>query len=292
MIKSMTGYGRGEWQQEGERVEVEVKSFNHRYCDILPHLPRRLNSLDGQIRSYVKQRISRGRIEIFVQIGNSSPADQKLELDLNLARDYHLALQALQNTLGIPGEIRLETLSSFKEIFTRKEVETNLEKEWAALQVALEGALGQMENMRRQEGLMLRQDFLDRLEIVGKMLQGIEEKAPLALLACRDRLAQRVQELCGGLQIDESRLAQEVAYLAERSDLNEELVRIRSHLNQFREMLDRPEPMGRKLDFLLQEINREANTIGSKANDAGIAQLAVGMKAELEKIREQVQNVE
>jgi uncharacterized protein (TIGR00255 family) len=292
MIKSMTGYGRGEWQQEEERVEVEVKSFNHRYCDIQPHLPRRLNSLDGQIRNTVKQRVSRGRVEIFVQIGNSSLVEQKLELDLNLARDYHLALQALQKDLEVPGEIRIETLSNFKEIFTRKEVETNLEKEWAALQVALEEALGQLENMRRQEGLMLRQDFLDRLKMVGEMLQGIEEKAPLALLACRDRLAQRVQELCGGLKIDEARLAQEVAYLAERSDLHEELVRIRSHLNQFREMLDRPEPMGRKLDFLLQEINREANTIGSKANDAGIAQLAVGIKTELEKIREQVQNVE
>ena len=139
---------------------------------------------------------------------------------------------------------------------------------------------------------MLRQDFLNRLKTVEEMLQGIEEKAPLALRACRDRLAQRVQELGGGLQIDEARLAQEVAYLAERSDLNEELVRIGSHLSQFREMLDRPEPMGRKLDFLLQEINREANTIGSKASDAGIAQLAVEIKSELEKIREQVQNVE
>jgi uncharacterized protein (TIGR00255 family) len=292
MIKSMTGYGRGEWQGEGQRVEVEVKSFNHRYCDILPHLPRRLNALEGQIRNYVKQRVSRGRIEVFVQIGDSSPVEQKLELDLNLARDYHLALKALQENLGIPGEIRIETLSNFKEIFTRKEVETNLEKEWAALLEALEGALGQLENMRREEGLMLRQDFLNRLKTVEEMLQGIEEKAPLALRACRDRLAQRVQELCGGLQIDEARLAQEVAYLAERSDLNEELVRIGSHLSQFREMLDRPEPMGRKLDFLLQEINREANTIGSKASDAGIAQLAVGIKSELEKIREQVQNVE
>jgi uncharacterized protein (TIGR00255 family) len=211
---------------------------------------------------------------------------------VNLAREYHQALRALQEDLRIPGEIRIETLSNFKEIFTRKEVETNLEKEWAALQVALEEALNRLENMRCQEGLMLRQDFLARLKIVGEGLQGIEEKAPLALLACRDRLAQRVQELCGGLQIDEARLAQEVAYLAERSDLNEEMVRIRSHLNQFREMLDRPEPMGRKLDFLLQEINREANTIGSKGNDASIAQLVVGMKAELEKIREQVQNVE
>ena len=291
-MKSMTGYGRGEWQGEGTRVEVEVKSFNHRYCDVFPHLPRRLNSLEGQIRSLIKQRVSRGRIEIFVQSDNASLMDQKLELDLNLARDFHLALKALQENLAIPGEIRLETLANFKEIFNRKEVETDLEKEWAGIQVALEGALSGWEGMRREEGLVLRQDFLHRLKTVEEMLQGIEEKAPLALHACRERLAQRVQELSGGIAVDEARLAQEVAYLAERSDISEELVRIRSHINQFREMLDRSEPMGRKLEFILQEINREANTIGSKANDAGVAQLAVGIKAELEKIREQVQNVE
>ena len=273
-------------------MEVEVKSFNHRYCDISPHLPRRLNSLEGQIRNLMKQRVSRGRIEIFVQSDNASLMDQKLELDLNLARDFHLALKALQENLALPGEIRLETLANFKEIFNRKEVATDLEKEWAVIQVALEGALSGWEGMRREEGLVLRQDFLQRLKTVEEMLQGIEEKAPLALHACRARLAQRVQELSGGLAVDEGRLAQEVAYLAERSDISEELVRIRSHITQFRKMLDRPEPMGRKLEFILQEISREANTIGSKANDAGVAQLAVGIKAELEKIREQVQNVE
>ena len=291
-MKSMTGYGRGECQEEGTRVEVEVKSFNHRYCDVFPHLPRRLNSLEGQVRNLIKQRISRGRIEIFVQSDNASLTDQKLELDLNLARDFHLALKALQENLALPGEIRLETLASFKELFSRKEVEADVEKEWAALQVALEKALRGLESMRGEEGLVLRRDFLQRLKTVEERVQGIEEKAPLALHACRERLAQRVQELSGGIAVDEARLAQEVAYLAERSDISEELVRLRSHINQFREMLDRPEPMGRKLEFILQEINREANTIGSKANDAGVAQLAVEIKAELEKIREQVQNVE
>ncbi|MDI6752870.1 MAG: YicC/YloC family endoribonuclease [Thermodesulfobacteriota bacterium] len=292
MIKSMTGYGRGEWEGDGKRVEVEVKSFNHRYCDIIPHLPRRLNSLEGQVRSLIKQRVARGRIEVSVQIDNASQAEQKLELDVNLARDIHLALKTLQGNLGIPGEIRLETLASFKEIFSRKEVETNLEKEWAALHAALETALNGLEKMRGEEGSMLRQDFLNRLKAVEEIITGVEEKTPVALSAYRDRLAQRVQELSGGLKIDEARLAQEVAYLAERSDINEELVRIRSHINQLREMLDRPEPMGRKMEFILQEINREANTIGSKANDAGIAQMAVEIKSELEKMRQQVQNVE
>jgi uncharacterized protein (TIGR00255 family) len=292
MIKSMTGYGRGEWQEGERRLEVEVKSFNHRYLDISPHLPRRLNSLEAQVRTLIKQRVSRGRVEVSVQIDDSSLAEQKLELDIALAQDYHLALKTLRQELGIPGEIRLETLANFREIFTRKEVETDLEKEWASLQIALEAGLRNLEQMRRDEGLALREDFLGRLTAIGEMTREIERKAPLALEACRDRLAERVQELSRGLPVDEVRLAQEVAYLAERSDITEELVRIRSHLNQFREMLDDSEPVGRKLEFLLQEINREANTIGSKASDAGIAQVAVEIKSELEKMREQVQNVE
>jgi uncharacterized protein (TIGR00255 family) len=292
MIKSMTGYGRGEWQGEGKKLEVEIKSVNHRYCDISLRLPRKLNPLETQGRNFLRQRISRGRIEVFVQVDESALAEQKLELDLKVARDYFLGLKALQENLGIPGEVRLETLAGFRDIFIRKETEPDLKKEWECLQAALEGALAGLEAMRRDEGLKLKEDFLARLSALEKMIREIEDQAPLALKASRDRLAQRVQELSGGLGIDENRLAQEVAFLAERSDITEELVRLRSHLNQYREMLNSPEPAGRKLEFLLQEINREANTIGSKANDAGISHVVVEMKSELEKIREQVQNVE
>jgi uncharacterized protein (TIGR00255 family) len=292
MIKSMTGYGRGEWQGEGRRVEVEVKSFNHRYLDISLRLPRRLASLESQVRNCIKQHLSRGRVEFFVQVDNSSLPEQKLELDVALAKDLHSALKSLKEVLEIPGEIRIETMANFKDIFGHKEVEIDLEKEWTFLQGALEGALNGLEKMRSQEGLTLRGDFLCRLQTIEEMIGTIEGKAPGVLRASHDRLAERVRELSGALSIDEGRLAQEVAYLAERSDITEELVRIRSHLNQFREMLDRPEPMGRKLEFLLQEINREANTIGSKASDAGMAQVIVGLKSELEKMREQVQNVE
>jgi len=292
MIKSMTGYGRGKWEGDTKRVEVEMKSVNHRFCDISPRLPRRLNSLETRVGNFIRQRISRGRVEVLVTVDDSSLAEQKLELDLDLARDIHRALKALQENLRLPGEIRLETLANFKDIFTRKEVETDLEKEWVSVLAALEGALNGLDAMRRDEGLALRQDFLKRLMAIEGMIQEIEGKAPLVLRACRDRLAQRVRELSGGLQIDEARLAQEVAYLAERSDITEEIVRIRSHLIQFRDLLDLLEPAGRKMEFLLQEINREANTLSSKASDSGIAQVAVGIKSELEKIREQVQNVE
>lgn len=292
MIKSMTGYGRGEWQADDKRIEAEIRSFNHRYLDVSIRLPRKLNPLEGQVRNLLKQRVSRGRLEVSVQLEDTSAGEQKLELDLSLAKDIHSALGILQKTLNLPGEIRLETLANFRDLFVRKEKEVDLEKEWASLQISLENALTSLDQMRQNEGLNLRNDFLDRLKTVEDLVQKIADQSPFSLKAARDRLAERVAELSGGLEVDPSRLAQEVAFLAERSDITEELVRLKSHLNQFREMLDRPEPMGRKMEFLLQEFNREANTIGSKANDAGISHLTVEIKSELEKMREQVQNVE
>ncbi len=292
MIKSMTGYGRGESQENGQRVEVEVKAFNHRYCDVVPHLPRSLAVLETKVRNLIRERFSRGRIEVFVQFEESAAAGPKLELDLALAREYHEALKTLQESLGIPGEVRLDTLTAFREIFARKEVERDIEKEWALLLPALEAALNGLEEARRQEGGNLEKDFSQRLAAVEKMLADIERRSPAVLAGYRDRLAQRVQELAGGVEIDAARLAQEVAFLAERSDITEELVRARSHLGRFRAFLKQPEPAGRKLEFLLQEMNREVNTIGSKANDADIAQLVVAIKSELEKMREQVQNIE
>jgi uncharacterized protein (TIGR00255 family) len=292
MIKSMTGYGRADWQENDKQIGVEVRSFNHRYLDMALRLPRRLSPLEAQVRNFIKERISRGRIEVNVQIDDPQALENKLELDLPLARDYHRALQALKDHLEITGEIRLETLTSFKDIFTRKEMEPDLDKEWTALQKAFQEAFQNLEAMRLNEGRTIREDFLNRLGAIEEMVGHIEEKAPAVLSACRDRLAERVQNLSSVLTIDPARLAQEVAFLAERSDITEEIVRIRSHLFQFREMLDNNEPMGRKLEFLLQEINREANTIASKANDARIAQAAVELKSELEKMREQVQNVE
>jgi uncharacterized protein (TIGR00255 family) len=251
-----------------------------------------LNPLEGHVRNLLKQRVSRGRLEVAVQLEDTSVGEQKLELDLALARDIHSALKSLQETLRLPGEIRLETLANFRDLFVRKEMEMDLEREWTSLRTAIENALTNLEQMRQNEGLNLKSDFLNRLQTVEGLAQQIAAQSPLTLKAGRDRLAERIAELSGGVEVDPARLAQEVAYLAERSDITEELVRLKSHLNQFREMLDRPEPMGRKMEFLLQEFNREANTIGSKANDAGISYLTVEIKSELEKMREQVQNVE
>ncbi len=288
----MTGYGRGKWEEGSKRIEVEMKSFNHRYLDVFPHLPRRLNPLEGQVRSFIKQRLSRGRIDVYVQINESSEAQQRLELDWPFVQEVHLALKALQERFNLPGEIRLETLAGFKEIFTKKEVEPDLEKEWIEVQAALEEALAALEAMRSTEGNVLTEDLTRRLDLIAKTAEAVRERAPAVLAAVRDRLGQRVKELVGGMELDEGRLAQEVAYLAERSDITEELVRIHSHLTQFRDLLKSEEPVGRKMEFLLQEVNREVNTIAAKANDAQISQMATGMKSEVEKIREQIQNVE
>ncbi len=292
MIRSMTGYGRGDWEGEGKRMEVEVRSLNHRFLDIVLHLPRRLDPLEAKVRNQVRQRLSRGRIEISVQIDDSSEGDQKLELDLDAARDYYQALKSLQENLGIAGEVRLETLAAFRDLFVRKETPVDLDREWAVLQGVLQKALDHLEEMRRQEGQALRQELLGRLKLIEEMGLEIEKRNGESLPAYRDRLAQRLQVLSEGIPVDPARLAQEVAILAERSDITEELVRLRSHLNQFREMLDQAEPVGRKLDFLTQEMNRETNTIGSKSMDAGIGQTVVRVKSELEKIREQLQNIE
>lgn len=288
----MTGYGRGEAQQDDKQVVVEVKSFNHRFLDVVLHLPRRLTPLEARVRSLVRQRLSRGRIEVSVQVEDSALGGERLEVDLAVARDYYQALKTLAEDLGLPGEIRLETLAAFRDIFLRKEQPLDLEKEWAFVQESLQKALENLERMRGEEGLALGDDFGGRLGMIDGMVREIEERNAQALPGYRDRLGERVRNLCEGLPLDPARLTQEMAYLAERSDITEELVRIKSHLGRFRQMLDDAEPTGRKLEFLLQEMNREANTIGSKAIDAAVAQVVVQIKSELEKMREQLQNVE
>jgi uncharacterized protein (TIGR00255 family) len=292
MLRSMTGYGRAAWEGDGKRIEVEVKSFNHRFLDIVSHLPRKLEPLDPQVRTLVRQRLSRGRIEIGIQMEECGEGELKLELNLSAAREYYQALRSLQESLGIGGEIRVETLAGFRDLFLRRETPVDLEKEWSRVRPVLDEALDRLEEMRGEEGRALRGDLLSRIQQIDQITQAIDERNVQALPAHRDRLAERIRALTEGLPLDPIRLAQEAAILAERSDITEELVRIRSHLNQLREMLDRCEPVGRKLDFLTQEIHREVNTIGSKAIDAAIGQAVVSIKSELEKIREQLQNIE
>lgn len=290
MIKSMTGYGKGEEEHEGRRFTIEVRSVNHRYCDISLRLPRRYAPLEGEVRKAVAGRVSRGKLDITVAAEEGEGASATLEVNILLAESYYSALCDLKKRLGLAGDIAVRDLSSVPDIITFKEEPLNIEKDWPFIRSAIDKGMDALEQMKRTEGYALASEISGRLEKIWLAIEDIGKRAPAAIQLYRDRLTEKIGSL--GYEPDEGRLAQEVAYFADRCDISEELVRLKSHLEQFRITADSPETAGRKLDFLLQEINREVNTIGSKGNDALISQKVVEVKAELEKVREQVQNVE
>ena len=294
MLKSMTGYGLGECVFEGGRIAVEVKSVNHRYLDVSFKLPKRLSPMESQIRKTISKRFSRGRFDIIVQsgFGIEENQEQGFELNLPLALKYYSVLKELRDRLQLSEEISLSLLAGVRDIIVPKDIEFNQEGEEKAFNEAFNDALNSLEKMRESEGETLYKDFFNRLSNVEKLIDSIRIRSPQVLVFYRDRLAKRVKELGEVFEVDAQRLNQEIAFLAERSDITEELVRIKSHLEQFAIMMNMDGPVGRKLDFLLQEINREVNTIASKANDADISQKVVETKSELEKIREQIQNIE
>lgn len=290
MIKSMTGYGKGEEEHEGRRFTVEIKSVNHRYCDITLKLPKRYSSLEGEIRKTVSGVISRGKLDVTLVAEEGEGAPANLEVDMQLAESYYSALYGLKERLGLAGDITVRELSSVPDIITFKEEPLDVERDWPFIRSAINNSIDALDRMKRSEGEALTYEIFGRLEKISQAVNDIRERVPLVVQLYRDRLTERIGSL--GYELDQGRLAQEVAYFADRCDISEELVRLRSHLEQFRTIADSPEPAGRKLDFLIQEINREVNTIGSKGNDALISQKVVEVKAELEKIREQVQNIE
>lgn len=292
MLKSMTGYGRGECVFEDGRIVVEVKSVNHRYLDISCRVPRRFSSLESQVRKAISGRFSRGRFDVTIQSDFDGEGNQGFELNLPLAQEYCSILQELKDRLNLSGDVSLGLLAGARDIITTKETEPDGEEGERAFNEAFNDALDSLERMREAEGENLYRDFSEKLDDVERLINDIRVRSPQVLVYHRDRLAKRVHELMGGGDVDAQRLNQEIAFLAERSDITEELVRIASHLEQFGIMMNVNKPTGRKLDFLLQEINREINTIASKASDADISQKVVAIKGELEKIREQVQNIE
>jgi len=294
MLKSMTGYGSGECVFEGGRIVVEVKSVNHRYVDISCKLPKRFSPMESQARKTISKRFSRGRFEVTVQSDFDVEENQRrgFELNLPLAQAYCSVLKELKDRLHLSEEISLSLLAGVRDIIVVKDIESNKEGEEKAFNEAFNEALNSLERMRESEGEILYKDLLERLNSVEKLIDSIRVMSPQVLVFYRDRLAKRVKELGEVFELDPQRLNQEIAFLAERSDITEELVRITSHLEQFKKIMSTNDSAGRKLDFLLQEINREVNTIASKANDADISQKAVEIKSEMEKIREQIQNIE
>ncbi len=292
MLRSMTGYGRGEAAGLGKKLTIELKAVNHRFSEVVVRLPKSMNQLEDRIRQFVQSKISRGRIDCYLTAEESAGKIMKVKVDKNLATSYYKAIKEVFSELGISGEVGPEHILSLPGLLTLEEPAEDIENFWPIVHQVLEEAVGSLLEMRDKEGKRLQEDIRCRTEKIKQLNTEIEKRAPLVTNEYRARLSQRIQELLPESRIDPGRMVTEVAFFAERSNITEENVRIQSHLSQLISSLDAEEPVGRKLDFLIQEINREINTIASKANDLMISQTAVEVKSELEKIREQVQNVE
>ncbi|MCJ7802977.1 MAG: YicC family protein [Desulfobacterales bacterium] len=292
MLKSMTGFGRAEGDTTFGKVIVESRSVNHRYCDINIKLPKRLSLFENRIKEIIRSQVSRGRIDVLLRLDNLGEEKVQLSVDLDLAEQYYRVLQDLKEKLQLKDEITLNLLAGSKDLITAKEESGDIEPYWQEVLPILKHSFKNMDDMKRLEGESLTKDLQQRLEHLAKELQMIKQQFPFRLKTTLTRLHERLRSLLEGMEIDPSRFQQEVALLAERTDITEEIVRAESHLAQFGTLLEGNEPVGRKMDFLLQEIHREVNTVSAKANDAEISQRVVEMKSELEKIREQVQNIE
>lgn len=291
-MNSMTGYGRGECIEGDLKIVAEIKAVNHRYSEIIIKQPRQYLALEEQIKKLLASQIKRGRIEVFIKAQLAEGAKANVGLDQEKAVQYHRDLSLLAERLGENYQLDIYQLVALPGVVVEEEKEEDLKAVWPVLKQALEEAMAQHMAMRRTEGERIREDMLDKLSGLKRMTADISSRSGEVLAAYRLKLRTRITELADGIEINEERLAQEVAYFAEKSCIDEELVRLSSHFAQFEQIVSAQGDIGRKLDFLVQEMNRETNTIGSKANDLTIAQLVVDMKSELEKIREQVQNVE
>jgi uncharacterized protein (TIGR00255 family) len=288
----MTGFGRGNYLGKLKQVTVEIKATNHRFAEVQVKLPRQYTALEERIKREVLQQISRGHLEVFVKLEDAGQPVRELQVDKALALAYYKELKELAEAAGLPCEVRVIDLAVLPEVCQLKEPEENMELIWAELLPALQDALANLLEMRRLEGQKLKEDLVSRVAVLRELRGKIAAKSPLVVRLYRERLATRLQELLEEGAVDETRLAMEVAIFADRANIDEELVRLESHFAQLEQNLQEENQVGRKIDFLLQEINREVNTIGSKANDLEITQTVVQLKSELEKIREQVQNIE
>lgn len=292
MITSMTGYGHGQATERGISVTVEVRSVNSRFLEVATRLPRSLSLRENEIKEIIRRRISRGKITLVSNVERETPGILPLKINISAAKSYYKLLNDLRKTVKIKETVKLDHLLRFSEVIEPQDMENTDEQEWEIFQKALDQSLNALTQMRLQEGGELRQDFLHRIGIIGRTLEQIETLSKDQVPAERMRLRERIQQLIDDKELDAGRLELEVALLADRLDVTEECVRFRSHNKFFLEAIGNGEPAGRKLNFLIQEMNREANTIGSKSSASEIAHLVVGVKEELEKIREQLQNIE
>jgi uncharacterized protein (TIGR00255 family) len=288
----MTGYGRGETDHNGTKFSVELNSVNRKQSDIVINLPRDLTALEPQIRQTINENISRGRTNVVVSYQNGSGGPRKLALDTELARSYHDAMRALQKDLDAPGEITIGSILQAPGVMRAPEETIDSNVAWPAIERALRAALNELIKMREREGKHLAKDLIRRLKAMRKQIKEIRGLHPDVVKKYRAVLLERIHKAGLPIPSDDDRLVKEISFFADRADVSEELTRVESHLAQFAHHLRRHEPVGRTLEFITQEIFRELNTLGAKANDAAISQRVVLCKAELEKIREQIQNLE
>ncbi len=293
MIRSMTAYGRGEDTQGETAFTAEIKSYNNRYRDLILRTPKTLQILEDEIRSQIFSRIRRGRVEVSIQMGRGGKESAyEPELNLPLVRSYFQIFKQLKEEFELDQKIMPHDLCQMKDVIVFKPEEVDMDETRSGLQEVLCLALDSFDLMRNQEGRAIEEDFQKRINLIGEYLDSIEGRTTIVVEEYRTRLKDKINNLLQDIEMDESRLTQEVAVLADRCDITEEIVRTRSHLKQFHHYMIKDDSIGRRLEFLLQEINREVNTISSKASDSFISAKAVEIKAELEKLREQVQNVE
>lgn len=288
----MTGYGRGETSSNGTKIVVELNSVNRKQSDVTVTLPRELAELEPRLRDIINAQISRGRLNVVVARHNATGLTAKLALDTALAKTYYQAMLDLKKELMASGEISIETVLRAPGVLKMQEEEVDIEETWPILESALRSALADLIKMRVNEGKHLAKDLIGRLKLVRESLRKIHLLHPEVVRKFRVSLHDRIQKAGLELPIEDERLVKEVIFFADRSDISEELTRLESHLAQFAHALRKDEPVGRTLDFITQEINREFNTLGAKANDAEISQYVVICKAEMERIREQIQNIE
>jgi len=288
----MTGYGKAQKLVDGREIAVEIRSVNHRFFEFSARVPRSMGYLEEKLKSFVYQYVSRGKVDISVTVVSIDEMDSQVLVNTPLAKGYLDALRNLSRELGVEDDVTMSTLARFHDIFVLQKVDADADALWEAVRQVAEEALTSYLAMRAAEGEKLRADILNRLDVIEGYVARVEERSPQTVEEYRAKLYAKLCEVLGDQQIDEQRILTEAAIFADKIAVNEETVRLRSHIAQMRQFLQSPQPVGRKMDFLVQEFNREANTIGSKAQDIEIARIVVELKSEIEKIREQVQNIE
>lgn len=292
MIKSMTGYGKSEQTIDSLNVTVEIKSVNHRYFEFSARVPREYGFLEEKLKKYCNSLITRGKVECYVSVEDLEEREMEVNVNETLAAGYVKALKELSERFGLKDDISAVMLSRYPDVITLHKASEDEERIWNAVKTVAETAVSKFIEMRETEGSKLRGDILSRADYIIECVEFIEGRSPETVREYNEKLKQRMKELLGDAAVDEQRLLNEAAIYADKIAVDEETVRLRSHISQLREFMNSSEAIGRKLDFLVQEINREANTIGSKAQDVDIAKKVIAIKAEVEKIREQVQNIE